>query len=138
MSEDATLRQRVSDRKSPKLHDMAPVSFFSLVSPQVYLLLTLAYVIMGVAWYFPDEISTLMLTTPFLGQVFRFLTVYSKVNLGLIWFTIIAHIIESYFAVKFCRRHNFSNSSTMFYIGQTLYCGGFCLKVLFRYRPAKF
>ena len=136
MSENTTVRQRArSSQLSPEIPDVPPVVFVSLVSPIVYLVLTFAYSIMGVVWYSPDLLPALLRDMPVLGNVIRLLISYPILNYGLIWFTIIAHIFESFFAFKFCSKHNFSISCTTLYIAQTLYCGGFCLRVLFKYKP---
>ena len=139
MSQDTAIRQRTSrNKKCTQTFDVPPVYFFSLVSPQIYLIITLAYIIMAAVWYSPDQIPVAILNTPILGNLVWFLISYPILNLGFIWLTIIAHIVESYFAIKFCWKHNFSISSTALYIAQTLYCGGFCLRVLFRYNPSKY
>ena len=139
MSQDAVVRQRTSsDRKSPRFHDAPPVNFFSLVSPGVYSFLTLSYTFMAAIWYCPNQIPSILLNTPILGHLIQFLIAFPKVNLGLILFTIIVHTLESFFVVAFCWKHNFSISCTAFYIAQILYCGGFGLSVLFKYKPSNY
>ncbi|KAI6655058.1 hypothetical protein LOD99_2347 [Oopsacas minuta] len=135
----STTRQRVSSEQktTESTHELVQVSSFRIASPVIIIILTLFYVLMFMIWYSPSAIPVPVLSIPLLGKLIGYLIAHPNYDLGLIWFTIIAHTFESYFGVYFCGKHNFTCASTAWYILQTLYCGGFCLRVLFKYKPHK-
>lgn len=92
---------------------------------------------MFMIWYSPSGIPTQVLDTPLLGKLVELLIANPNYDLGLIWFTIIAHSLESCYAIHFCVKNNFSPLSTIWYIVQVMYCGGFCLRLLLQYKPHK-
>ena len=132
----STTRHRIpTEQKPDEIHSYPPqVSSFRLTSPVILVTLTLAYLLMFMIWYSPDEIPVLVLNIPLLGRIVEYLIANPNYNLGFIWFTIIAHSLESCYSIRFCLKNNFTPSSTIWYIVLVMYCGGFGMKVLFQYK----
>ena len=135
----STTRQRIhTEQKPSEAHsDPRQVSSFRLASPVVLVLLTLAYILMFMIWYSPSEIPAQVMNIPLLGSIVEYLIANPSYSIGLIWFTIIMHSLESCYAIHFCIKNNFTALSTIWYLVQVLYAGGFCLRVLFQYKPHK-
>ena len=128
----------LQDDLAPKVNNVSTnkeVSYSKTVSPLIYIVVTLGYILLGTTWYSPTDVPSLVLKTPLLGYLTQLLIDDPNIISGVWWFIIIAHIFETCFAIRFCVKNKFKPSSTLLFFAQTLYLGGFSLRVLLKYRP---